>query len=89
MPNTLRITTILLLMLAGCSGGADLKQVRQQRAGDYIVTVLSDTGTLKNGSNSLTLEFRRAADNQLVDVGDVQVPWTMPMPSMGPGTSGT
>jgi hypothetical protein len=61
-----------------------LKQIQQQRTGDYVVAVLNDTGDLKQGTNNLTLEFRKATDNQLADVGNVQVQSTMEMKGMSP-----
>lgn len=77
---------ILGLTLAACSksngSGGELKQIAQQRVGDYVVTLLSDTGQLKQGNNKYALEFRKAADNQLVDVGEVKLSSRMPMPGM-------
>jgi len=85
---TIPVVVILGLALAACggkgSGGSDseLKQIAQQRVGDYVVTLLSDTGQLKQGKNKYALEFRKAADNQLVDVGEVKLSSRMPMPGM-------
>jgi hypothetical protein len=61
-----------------------LKEIQQQRTGDYVVAVLNETGDLKQGTNTLTLEFRMASDNQLADVGDVKVESTMAMKGMSP-----
>ena len=47
----------------------NLKEIQQQRSGDYVVALLNETGDLKQGPNNLTLEFRRANDNQLADAG--------------------
>ena len=83
---------ILGLTLAACSksngSGGELKQIAQQRVGDYVVTLLSDTGQLKQGKNTYALEFRKAADNQLVDVGEVKLSSRMPMPGMSDMTGG-
>jgi hypothetical protein len=84
---------ILALTLAACGGkdggsGGELKQVAQQRAGDYVVTLLSETGQLKQGPNKYVMEFRRASDNQLVDVGEVKLSSRMPMPGMSDMTGG-
>jgi hypothetical protein len=65
------------------------KEIQQQRSGDYVVALLNETGELKQGANSLTLEFRRVSDNQLSDVGNVKVESTMPMPGMGPMLANT
>jgi hypothetical protein len=77
-------------LLAGCSGGstADLKPIRQQKAGDYTVSILSETGTMKQGATTYTLEFRKTADNQLADVGNVAVSPVMEMAGMSPMIGG-
>jgi hypothetical protein len=74
----------LLTLLYGCSGSGELKTVHTQQAGEYTVAVLSETGSIKNGSSDFVLEFRKTADNQLVDVGSVEVSPVMDMPGMGP-----
>ena len=83
---------ILGLTFAACGkssgSGGELKQIAQQRVGDYVVTLLSDTGQLKQGKNTYALEFRKAADNQLVDVGEVKLSSRMPMPGMSDMTGG-
>lgn len=83
---------VLGLMVTGCGGGADdtstLKQIDQQRAGDYLVTALNETGQVKQGPNKFVLEFRKASDNALTDVGNVQINSTMPMPGMPPMNAG-
>ncbi|MBS1806632.1 MAG: FixH family protein [Acidobacteria bacterium] len=81
---------VLGITLAACNNGsgsasnsgAELKQIAQQRVGDYVVTLLSESGQLKQGKNKYALEFRKAADNQLVDVGEVKLSSRMPMPGM-------
>ena len=67
---------------SGSNSGPELKQIAQQRVGDYAVTLLSESGQLKQGKNKYTLEFRKATDNQLVDVGEVKLSSRMPMPGM-------
>ena len=77
-----------LLLLFGCkTDPANLKTVQQQHAGDYSVAILSETGTLKQGSSSFVLEFRDAG-NQLVDVGKVEVSPVMEMSGMAPMMGG-
>ncbi|HEX4999748.1 MAG TPA: FixH family protein [Terriglobia bacterium] len=83
----LPLVTIVLLSLFACRGGGDpsaLKLVQEQRSGDYTVRLLSETGTIKQGSSGYTLEFLNKADNQLADVGAVEVAPVMDMPGMGP-----
>ncbi len=83
---------ILGLTLTACSkssgSGGELKQVAQQRVGDYLVSLLSESGQLKQGPNKYVMEFRKAADNQLVDVGEVKLSSRMPMPGMSDMTGG-
>ncbi len=95
MMLTALVVVVLGLVSFGCSGesggGTDttnLKQVGQQRAGETVVTVLSETGQLNQGPNNFVVEFRTAADNKLVDVGDVQLQSIMPMPGMAPMSAG-
>src|SRR5262245_24119008 len=76
------------LLVTACKSG-ELKPVQQQQVGDYTLTVLSETGTAKNGANDFTLEFRKTADNQLVDVGPVEVSPIMEMQGMPPMMAGT
>ena len=82
-----RITLLMafpMLSLACSRQSADLKQIQQQRSGDYIVTLMNETGVLKQHSDHLTLEFRNASTNELVNVSNVQIQARMVMPGMGP-----
>lgn len=78
------------LVLTACGGSdkSNLKQIDQQRTGDYIVTALNETGQVKQGPNKFVLEFRKASDNKLTDVGNVQLNSGMPMPGMPPMNAG-
>jgi len=85
MKMKLILIAILTLMLLSCSrSGSELKLVQQQQSGDYKIAILSETGTIQKGNNPFTLEFRRATDDQLVDVGTVDVAPVMEMAGMGP-----
>ena len=55
--------------------------VQTVRSGDIRIAVVSATGTLHQGRNAFTIEFR-GANGQLVDVGAVRVSGNMPMPGM-------
>jgi hypothetical protein len=55
--------------------------VTQIRSGDLTVVVLSPTGTLHQGRNTFTIEFR-SSSGSLVDVGTVRASANMPMPGM-------
>ena len=61
-----------------------LTQIQQQRSGDYIVTLLNDTGAVKQHSNKLTLEFRNASTNEPANVNNVQIQASMRMPGASP-----
>jgi Cu(I)/Ag(I) efflux system membrane protein CusA/SilA len=56
--------------------------VQTVRAGDLDIALLSPTGTLRQGRNSFTFEFRRSGTTTLVDVGSVRATANMPMPGM-------
>lgn len=84
---------VMVLTMTGCGGSGNgdtnnLKQIGQQRAGEYLVTLLNETGQLKQGPNKFVLEFRKASDHQLTDVGNVQLNSLMPMPGMSPMSGG-
>src|SRR5262245_5400032 len=84
-------TSITFLLLFACKPGIDpstLNQVQQQRAGDYTVTVLSDSGAIKQGSSRYVIEFRKTPDNKLSDVGKVEVSPVMEMSGMAPMMGG-
>ena len=78
------IAACIGFLLTACGPKADLKPVQQQKSGEYTVTILNETGSLKQGQNNFTVEFRKTADNQLVDVGTVDVAPVMEMPPMSP-----
>ena len=78
------ISLSLFVMLCACANKGDLKTVQTQQAGEYTVTVLSESGSIQNGASDFVLEFRKAADNQPVHVGSVEVAPVMDMPGMGP-----
>lgn len=56
--------------------------VQTVRSGDLELILLSPTGTLRQGRNTFTLEFRDASTGALVDVGSVHAAASMPMPGM-------
>jgi Cu(I)/Ag(I) efflux system membrane protein CusA/SilA len=56
--------------------------VQTIRAGNLDIALLSPTGTLRQGRNSFTFEFRRTGTTTLVDVGTVRASANMPMPGM-------
>lgn len=52
------------------------------RTGEVVITLLSDDGVLRQGRNIFAIEFRSAATNALLDVGDVRFAAAMTMPGM-------
>jgi len=73
------------LTLFSCSKeSTELKLVQQQQSGDYKIAILSETGTIQQGNKPFTLEFRKVADGQLVDVGTVGLAPVMEMAGMAP-----
>ena len=78
------IVVFVWLSFACSKAPANLTQIQQQRSGDYFVTLLNDTGAVKQHSNKLTLEFRNASTNEPADVTNVQIQASMRMPGMGP-----
>jgi Cu(I)/Ag(I) efflux system membrane protein CusA/SilA len=55
--------------------------VQQIHSGDLTIVLLSPTGTLHQGRNTFTVEFR-APSGSLVDVGSVRMNGNMTMPGM-------
>jgi Cu(I)/Ag(I) efflux system membrane protein CusA/SilA len=55
--------------------------VQRVQAGDLQIVLMSPTGTLAQGRNAFTIEFR-SAEGALVDVGTVRASANMPMPGM-------
>jgi len=56
--------------------------VQTVRSGPLDIVVMSPTGTLRQGRNTVTIEFRRAGDSTRVDVGRVHASANMSMPGM-------
>ncbi len=65
----------------------NLKEIGKKEAGGYVITLSSETGSLKLGANNLTLEFRKG--EQLADPGNVEVKPMMEMKGMGPMLANT
>jgi len=93
-PRRVVIVAVLIITLAGAAlawrlsrgsepgaasdGGAVVHTVR---SGELEIVLLTPTGTLGTGRNTITLEFRSPAGD-LVDVGTVRVAANMAMPGM-------
>ena len=63
---------------------SNLKQIQQQRSGDYFASLLNESGQLKQGPNQLTLEFHNASNHELTAVENVQITSSMVMPGTAP-----
>jgi YtkA-like protein len=62
-------------------GSARATTVQQIQSGNLVIVMLSPTGTLHQGRNTFTIEFR-SASGSLVDVGTVRASANMAMPGM-------
>jgi copper/silver efflux system protein len=63
-------------------GDRAARVIRTVRAEHLDVVLLSPTGTLRQGPNAFTIEFRRTGADTLVDVGTVHGSANMAMPGM-------
>jgi hypothetical protein len=74
---------LLLLTACGSNETAQLKELQRVKAGAMDIVLLAPGDSLKQGQGRFVLEFRDAGGN-LVDVGNVMVGASMPMPGMAP-----
>ncbi len=75
---------MLLVLQFGCGGSKDATgepELQRVKSGDMDVVLLS-SHPLKQGKDQFTIEFRSNPGNQLVDVGNVRMTASMPMPGM-------
>src|SRR5678816_2615164 len=85
MKTYLLFVAILAVCLLSCKKEIkELKLVQEQQSGEYKIAILSETGSITRGKSPFTLEFRKTADNRLVDVGTVSLAPVMEMAGMGP-----
>jgi hypothetical protein len=78
--------TLVIMLVAACSGAdstVPLKELQRVKAGMLNVVLLAPGDALKQGKGRFVLEFQDA-DGTLVDVGNVMVGASMPMPGMAP-----
>ena len=85
------ITTALVALTLGFasfqSAAADLKVIKSQKAKDVTVTLLSESGSWKQGQNTFVVELT-SPDKKPVDAGKVSLNTSMPMPGMAPMVAG-
>jgi hypothetical protein len=67
---------------------AELKVIQTQKAKDVVITLLSESGQWTQGKNSFVLAFTSANTQEPVDVGNVSLNTSMPMPGMSPMIAG-
>jgi YtkA-like protein len=80
----LLITFVLLVPV----WGAELKVIHTQKTKDVVVTLLSESGQWTQGKNSFVLTFTSATTQAPLDVGNVTLNTSMPMPGMSPMIAG-
>ena len=92
MQHVIMRTIVSMVLLAGLSlgtvWGAELKAIQTQKAKEMTITLLSESGQWTQGKNMFVLEFTSAATKQPVDVGNVTLNTSMPMPGMAPMLAG-
>ena len=83
--RTLTAIAFALSLAAACNaaGKDSLKELQRVKAGDLTVVVLAANPDVKQGKDTLTIEFR-GADDKLKDVGTVKGSAAMVMAGMGP-----
>ena len=83
MKTILRTAAFLTFMVVfGACNNGKLKNVTTQEVTNYNVVISSNSGTVKEGQGKFYIEFRGKNDDQLVDVGKIEIQATMPMPGM-------
>ena len=75
-------------VLLGPAWGAELKVIQTQKTKDVVITLLSESGQWTQGKNSFVLAFTSANTQEPVDVGNVTLNTSMPMPGMSPMIAG-
>lgn len=71
----------LLNAACGKADDAALTELQRVKSGPLEVVLLSSHDAIKHGQDSFVIEFR-SSDGALIDVGDITVTATMPMPGM-------
>ena len=88
MRTTCSVLAMLVMVgaLLGAADAADLKPIKTHKAKDLTVSLLSESGQLKQGKNDFVLAFMK--DGHPVDAGKVSLSTSMPMPGMAPMVAG-
>jgi Cu(I)/Ag(I) efflux system membrane protein CusA/SilA len=86
--SLLAVTSFAVWRIAGRGGGDNATRQRDStivqtvRSGDLDINLRAETGALRQGRNTFTIEFRRGNGGPLVDVGTVRASANMSMPGM-------
>ena len=90
MRRTMTATILMFVILAGAfpTAASDAKPIHTQKAGDVVVTLMSESGQWKPGKNDFVLQLTSAKDQQPVDAKKVTLNTSMPMPGMAPMVAG-
>jgi hypothetical protein len=84
------VVALLGALLLGACGGktaVPTKEIESHRAGNLIVSLLSEGNGLAQGKNNFVVAFRTSEGDKPVDVGTVTVGSSMAMPGMAPMTA--
>ena len=82
-PALLSLVIGVVAIACGCANDvAKLTEVQRVRSGSLDIVVLSTNNGLRHGKDAFVIEFRSAANGNRVDVGNVRMSATMPMPGM-------
>ena len=77
----------LIATASGASAAADLKPIHTQKTKDMTITLMSESGQWKQGTNAFVLEFT-TPDGKPYDAGKASLSTSMPMPGMAPMIAG-
>jgi hypothetical protein len=79
--------TVIVATSWGAAAAADLKPIHTQKTKDVTITLLSESGQWKQGTNAFVLEFT-TPDGKPYDAGRASLSTSMPMPGMAPMIAG-
>jgi len=77
-----------LVAIAATAWAADLKPIHTQKTKDVVVTLMSESGQWKEGTNDFVLELTSVADKKPVEAGKVSLNTAMTMSGMAPMIAG-
>ena len=89
MRRLIQLWTIAVIIATswGTSPAVDLKPIHTQKTKDLTISLKSESGQWKQGTNAFVLEFT-APDGKPYDAGKASLSTSMPMPGMAPMIAG-